>query len=303
MDPKVIANPITSAVSAENIANLRVSTPENKDGHLMRNQGSNIDLASLYQQQVQMGYGPAQLNQVPSNFAPVNQQIIPPQRVAPAPPAPSVMIHQIPPQVAASTNPFQRPNPVAFNQVQVYGNGFGGADQFDFGSHHNGQLSVPSPLNASTAAPALGISFPKSTSTISMTEPGPMEGGVTTPQMGSNASSNAAIQVLQQNSDQVEKVIEIRSESTEGLQMSPIPTHEETTDQKEIDGKLTLLETLVLIPFLMIDQVKGELSKAPLVENPVNPPTTPAGPPPKRSSFFRRNKEPKVDQQAKDSGE
>ena len=40
-----------SAASADNLASLAMSKPENKEGNLMRNQGSDIDLASLYNQQ------------------------------------------------------------------------------------------------------------------------------------------------------------------------------------------------------------------------------------------------------------
>ena len=53
-----LAKPITSAKSANDLAELMVAPPESKEGDLMRNKGSDIDLNALYQQsQPQSGYG------------------------------------------------------------------------------------------------------------------------------------------------------------------------------------------------------------------------------------------------------
>lgn len=53
-----LAKPITSAKSASDLADLLVAPPESKEGNLMRNKGSDIDLNALYQQsQPQSGYG------------------------------------------------------------------------------------------------------------------------------------------------------------------------------------------------------------------------------------------------------
>ena len=63
MDPTTaaaVAKPITSAKSANDLADLLVAAPEDKEGDLMRNKGSNIDLNALYQQsqqQQQFGFG------------------------------------------------------------------------------------------------------------------------------------------------------------------------------------------------------------------------------------------------------
>ena len=56
MDPQ-LARPITSAASADDLATMSLAKPEDKRGNLMRNQGSSIDLATLYSQQHQPGYG------------------------------------------------------------------------------------------------------------------------------------------------------------------------------------------------------------------------------------------------------
>ena len=56
MDPQ-LARPITSAASADDLATMSLAKPEDKKGNLMRNQGSSIDLATLYSQQHQPGYG------------------------------------------------------------------------------------------------------------------------------------------------------------------------------------------------------------------------------------------------------
>jgi hypothetical protein len=55
-----VAKPITSAKSANDLADLLVAPPEDTTGNLMRNKGSDIDLNSLYQQsqqQQQFGFG------------------------------------------------------------------------------------------------------------------------------------------------------------------------------------------------------------------------------------------------------
>ena len=53
-----LAKPITSAKSASDLAEMLVTPPESKEGNLMRNKGSDIDLNALYQQsQPQSGYG------------------------------------------------------------------------------------------------------------------------------------------------------------------------------------------------------------------------------------------------------
>ena len=57
MEDPQLARPITSAASADNLASMSVAKPEDKKGNLMRNQGSSIDLATLYSQHHQPGYG------------------------------------------------------------------------------------------------------------------------------------------------------------------------------------------------------------------------------------------------------
>ena len=53
-----LAKPITSAKSANDLAELMVAPLQSKEGDLMRNKGSDIDLNALYQQsQPQSGYG------------------------------------------------------------------------------------------------------------------------------------------------------------------------------------------------------------------------------------------------------
>ena len=53
-----LAKPITSAKSASDLAEMLVTPPESKEGNLMRNKGSDIDLNALYQQsQPQSGFG------------------------------------------------------------------------------------------------------------------------------------------------------------------------------------------------------------------------------------------------------
>ena len=49
----VVVNPITSGKSAIDLAELQVPAPESREGDLMRNKGSNIDLNALYQQSQQ----------------------------------------------------------------------------------------------------------------------------------------------------------------------------------------------------------------------------------------------------------
>ena len=87
-------------------------------------------------------------------------------------PAPVIQISQAPP--APTTNPFNqapsRPNSLAVPVVSVGSNPFrhGGADEADGGAVN--------PSTSNTAAPSLGISFPRSElSVISMTEPGPVQ--------------------------------------------------------------------------------------------------------------------------------
>ena len=56
----VISKPITSAKSASDLADMLIAPPESKEGDLLRNKGSDIDLNALYQQsqqQQQLGYG------------------------------------------------------------------------------------------------------------------------------------------------------------------------------------------------------------------------------------------------------
>ena len=53
-----LAKPITSAKSANDLADMLVAPPENKEGNLLRNKGSEIDLNALYQQSQQnQGFG------------------------------------------------------------------------------------------------------------------------------------------------------------------------------------------------------------------------------------------------------
>ena len=55
-----VSKPITSAKSASDLADLLLPPPESKEGDLLRNKGSDIDLNALYQQshqQQQSGYG------------------------------------------------------------------------------------------------------------------------------------------------------------------------------------------------------------------------------------------------------
>ena len=53
-----LTKPITSAKSATDLADMLVAPPENKEGNLLRNKGSEIDLNALYQQsQHNQGFG------------------------------------------------------------------------------------------------------------------------------------------------------------------------------------------------------------------------------------------------------
>ena len=46
----VISKPITSAKSASDLADMLIAPPESKEGDLLRNKGSDIDLNARYQQ-------------------------------------------------------------------------------------------------------------------------------------------------------------------------------------------------------------------------------------------------------------
>ena len=79
-----LVKPITSAKSASDLAEMLVTPPESKEGNLMRNKGSDIDLNALYQQsQLQSGYGmgmgimntgPQMMQQQVPNFVAQQQQ-------------------------------------------------------------------------------------------------------------------------------------------------------------------------------------------------------------------------------------
>ena len=79
-----LAKPITSAKSASDLAEMLVTPPESKEGNLMRNKGSDIDLNALYQQsQPQTGFGmgvgimntgPQMMQQQVPNFSAQQQQ-------------------------------------------------------------------------------------------------------------------------------------------------------------------------------------------------------------------------------------
>ena len=321
MDAQV-SKPITSAASAENLAKLKVNSPESKEGNLMRNQGSNIDLAALYNQSMQ-GYGYQQPQQLipqpqqpqfsssapqlfqmqqsqqfqpPQNFANqmLIQQIQPmapqfqqpqqhqqfqpiatqqsdmqpqqfhpiatqqsdmqpqqfqpmtgpqPVRAAPQPP-PIIQLSQPAP---VTTNPFQQPQP---NSLTLPGQEPASFNPFKQPDSPDGVATTTTTMsNQYSAAPSLGISFPRSISNVSMTEPGPVledgsnAGSAAGSATGSFVGSSVGIQILQQNVDKVEKVIDgitgkaSPSGETSGLQMEPISVSDTQSngDNKEID--------------------------------------------------------------------
>ena len=267
MDAQV-SKPITSAASAENLAKLKVNSPESKEGNLMRNQGSNIDLAALYNQSMQ-GYGyqqPQQLIPQPqqpqfSSSAPQlfqmqqsqqsdmqPQQFQPmtgpqPVRAAPQPP-PIIQLSQPAP---VTTNPFQQPQP---NSLTLPGQEPASFNPFKQPDSPDGVATTTTTMsNQYSAAPSLGISFPRSISNVSMTEPGPVledgsnAGSAAGSATGSFVGSSVGIQILQQNVDKVEKVIDgitgkaSPSGETSGLQMEPISVSDTQSngDNKEID--------------------------------------------------------------------
>lgn len=100
----------------------------------------------------------------------------------------------------------------------------------------NGLNNNGAPYSNPSAAPTLGISFPKSTSTISVSEPGPMAAAMS--DTSSRNSSSAAIQILRGNSDKVDQVIETTKEDVvdNGLEMNPIAIPETSEGPKSEDA-------------------------------------------------------------------